>query len=158
MKRLLAVLMTALPALSFAEPAALTLDRPSVVVLSTPDAEVSSAEAGTEAFAEFLDDFETYSRAVALALRKSTRVQFIDSNASTVRFLHSAHAPVTRRALSGYGFIVFVPGKAPVVFEGVATDQEVLCELKRLLPQADVQLDCGPGESHGSGRVAHRLP
>jgi hypothetical protein len=143
MRLLLALVIAVLPATCLAGSAVLTVAGPSVIVLSPPSVEVPDAEVNADDLADFLDDFETYSRSVALALRGNKAVQFIDSHASSVRFLHSTHAPISRSSLSGYGFIVFVPGKAPVAFEGVATDTDVLCALQHLLPQAVPHQSCG---------------
>jgi hypothetical protein len=147
MRLFLALVIAVFPTMCLAGSAALTLDRPSVVVLSTPSSELSLAEVNADGFADFIDDFETYGRALAQALRGNEYVQFIDSNASSVSLLHSARPPITRSSLSGFGIIIFVPGKPPVIFEGVATDHDVLCELQRLLPQAVAHLSCGSNNS-----------
>ena len=149
MNLLLVVLAILLPSTCLAGmPASvLTLDQPSVVALYTPTADVTEAEANSDGFADFIDDFETYRMAIASTLRGNKNVRFINSSAGTIRFSNAAHAPISRESLSGYGFIVYVPGKAPAIFGGVATDHDVLCELQRLLPQAVAPLNCGPNNS-----------
>ena len=120
----------------------LVLSKPSVVVLYTPDRELSQAELNEPGFADFIDDFQTYQMALAAALKGNRQVQFIATSALAVR-LKGVQKPLSRKALGGFGIVVFVPGKPPAVFEGVATDTDVLCELQRRLPKAVVVHGCG---------------
>lgn len=126
---------------------ALVLNRPSVVALFAPDAELTKADREEPGFDDFIDDFQHYAQAVAAALHDNQNVSFYSSSLPTVSFTGGEHRPVARRSLSGYGFIVYVPGKTPVVFRGVATDDDVLCALKGLAPWLNVSWQCGPNES-----------
>lgn len=146
MKPLIAsVLIALLGVASAASPqSALILDRPSVVIVFTPDADVPVAERNSEGFDDFVSDFNLYSSSVASQLRGRQDVAFISSSATKFVFIGAEHHPVTRKALSGYGFIVYVPGKSPIIFEGVATDLDVLYALEHLAPKIRVPVKCGP--------------
>ncbi|MFT3807853.1 hypothetical protein [Arenimonas sp.] len=122
-------------------PDVLVLDRVSVVAVFTPDSEIGEAERDEEGFADFVDDFEHYRRETAQALRDNPKVFYADSSAKEFRFKGSSQ-PVSRQSLSGYGFIVYAPGHDPVLFRGVATDDDVLCALKRLAPSSGVTHRC----------------
>jgi len=126
---------------------ALVLDRASVVVVFTPDSEVTKSTREEPGFDDFIDDFEHYRQSVAAALHDNRDVIFYSSSATKVSFKGGEHSAVTRRSLSGYGFIVYVPGKEPVIFQGVATDDDVLCALKGLEPRVRVPRECGPNNS-----------
>ena len=132
---------------------ALTLDRPSVVVVFTPDTDVPAMERTSEGFDDFISDFDLYSSSLATRLRGRQDVAFISSSAMTFIFKGAEHRPVTRKALSGYGFIIYVPGQSPTIFEGAATDSDVLCALKRLAPKIQVPTQCGPNPSSKQTRV-----
>ena len=132
---------------------ALTLDHPSVVVVFTPNAGVSAADRNSEGFGDFISDFNLYSSSLASELRGRKDVAFISSSAKTFIFKGAEHAPITRKALSGYGFIVYVPGKSPIIFEGVATDSDILCALKHLAPKTRVPAQCEPNPSSKRTRV-----
>ena len=131
----------------------LTLDRPSVVAVFTPDADVSAADRNSEDFGEFMSDFNFYGSSLASELRGRKDVAFIISSATTFIFKGAEHQPITRKSLSGYGFIIYVPGKPPTIFEGVATDSDVLCALKQLAPQIRVPARCAPNPSSKRTRV-----
>lgn len=122
----------------------LTLDRPSVVAVFTPDAEVSDADRNSDEFNEFISDFSLYSSSLASVLGRRKDVAFISSSATTFIFKGAEHVPITRKALSGYGFIIYVPGKSPIIFKGVETDSDVLCALKNLAPKIWVPTQCEP--------------
>lgn len=149
MRHLIASTLIALSGIaSAASPqSTLTLDRPSVVVVYTPDADVSAAERTSDGFDDFISDFNLYSSSLASRLRGRQDVAFISSSASKFIFKGAERRPVTRKALSGYGFIIYVPGQSPILFEGVATDADVLCALKRLAPKIQVSAQCGPNPS-----------
>jgi hypothetical protein len=132
---------------------ALTLDRPSVVVVFTADADVSLAERSSEGFDDFISDFNLYSSSLASRLHGRQDVAFISSSAGKFIFKGRERQPVTREALSGYGFIIYVPGQAPTIFEGVATDSDVLCALQHLAPKSRVPAQCGPYPSSKRTRV-----
>src|SRR6476661_5594511 len=137
MRFFLLILVVALPGLAGAatrEPTALVLNRPSVVVVYTPDAEVTEASRKEPGFADFIDDFEYYTQTVAAALHNTKGIAFYRSTSATISFKGGEHLPVTRQSLAGYGFIVYVPGKSPVIFRGVATDDDVLCAIQGLDP------------------------
>ena len=144
MKLLLATALIALAGFAAAAGAqsALTLDRPSVVVVFTPDAEVSTSDRNSEGFDDFIDDFNFYRTKLASELRGNKDVAFINSSAETVTFKGAEHAPITRKSLSGYGFIIYVPGKPPTVFRGVETDSDLLCALQHLAPNINVAQRC----------------
>ena len=131
----------------------LTLDRPSVVAVFTPDADVSAADRNSDDFGEFISDFSLYSSSLASELRGRKDVVFISSSATTFIFKGAEHVPITRKALSGYGFIIYVPGKSPTIFEGVETDSDVLCALKDLAPKIRVPAQCEPNPSSKRTRV-----
>ncbi|MCL6619304.1 MAG: hypothetical protein K6T33_05890 [Thermomonas hydrothermalis] len=144
MKPLLALVLSVAISASAAQgcEADLLLSKPSVVVLYTPDRELSQAERNEPGFTDFIDDFQTYQMALAAALKGNRQVQYLVTSAPCVR-LKGVQQPVSRKALGGFGIVVFVPGKPPAVFEGVATDADVLCELHRRLPKAVVAHGCG---------------
>jgi hypothetical protein len=131
----------------------LTLDHPSVVAVFTPDADVSAAARNSDDFSEFMSDFNFYGSSRASELRGRKDVAFITSSATTFIFKGAEHRPITRKALSGYGFIIYVPGKPPTIFEGVATDLDVLCALKHLAPKIRVPAQCEPNPSSKRTRV-----
>jgi hypothetical protein len=149
MRSLLAIVLIALSGLVSAASTrvSLILDHPSVVVVFTPDADVSVADRNSEGFDDFISDFNDYRSSLASELRGSKDVSFISSSATTFIFKGAEHHPVTRKALSGFGFIIYVPGKPPNIFEGVATDSDVLCALKHLAPKIRVSAQCGPNPS-----------
>jgi hypothetical protein len=120
----------------------LVLEKPSVVVLYTPDADISRVDQNEPGFPDFLDDFQTYQASVASALEGNPQIRYIATTARLVRFKGTSRT-VSRQALGGYGFVVFVPGETPVVFQGVATDHDVLCELRRQMPGAITVKGCG---------------
>jgi hypothetical protein len=130
-------------ALATGLPSTLTLDRPSVVAVYTPDNEVTAAEKSSDGFADFIDDFWVYRQAIESALRGNKEVAFVNSSATRILFKGNEHTPITRSSLSGYGFVIYVPGQAPVIFRGVATDDDVLCELKQIDPHVKVSAQCG---------------
>jgi hypothetical protein len=133
-------------------PSTLQLDGVSVVALCTPDWEVTEADRTQEGFDDFLDDYQYYWGQIQRRLRGRKDVNFVASYARNVMFKEEGVAPVSRKALSGYGFIVYVPGKTPKVFSGVATDIDVLCTLKELDPKIAVGVPCGPNNSlNGDG-------
>ena len=125
----------------------LTLDHPSVVAVFTPDADVSAAHRNSDDFIEFMSDFNFYGSSLASELRGRKDVAFITSSATTFIFKGAEHRPITHKALSGYGFIIYVPGKPPTICEGVATDSDVLCALKQLAPKIRVPAQCEPNPS-----------
>lgn len=157
MRLLVATFLIALPGLVSAAStqSTLTLDHPSVVVVFTPDADVSAADRNSEGFDDFISDFNLYSSSLASELRGHKDVAFISSSATTFIFKRAEHGPITRKALSGYGFIIYVPGKPPTIFEGVATDSDVLCALKHLAPKIRVPTQCEPNPSSERTRVPH---
>lgn len=128
-------------------PASLVLSRPSVVVVFTPGSEVTATSRQEPGFDDFIDDFEYYARSLAVALRSDGEVAFYNSSAREIQFAGREHPPVTRQSLSGFGFVVYVPGKDPVIFQGVATDDDVLCALKALDPRLKISPQCGPNKS-----------
>ncbi|MGY4516299.1 hypothetical protein [Lysobacter sp. HA18] len=144
MKRSLvfAVFLLAATAATGARAAELVLSEPTVVVLYPPQRELSAAEMNEPDFTSFIGDFQTYESAVALALRGNPKVRFLSTSVDRIH-LKGVRQPVVRKALGGYGFIVYVPRKPPAIFQGVATDQDVLCELHRRLPGAVVVHGCG---------------
>lgn len=149
MKPLIAGVLIALSGIaSAAGPrSTLTLDRPSVVVVFTPDADIPATERTSEGFDDFISDFGLYSSSLASRLSGRQDVAFISSSATKFIFKGAEHQVVTRKALSGYGFIVYVPGQSPVIFEGVATDSDVLCALEHLAPKIRVPVQCRPDPS-----------
>lgn len=149
MRLLLAIVLIALSGLASAASTrvALTLDHPSVVAVFTPNADVSAADRNSEGFGDFISDFNFYSSSLSSELQGRKDVSFIISSATTFIFKGAEHRPVTRKALSGFGFIIYVPGKPPIIFEGVATDSDVLCALKHLVPKIRVPAQCGPNAS-----------
>jgi hypothetical protein len=155
MRLLVASVLIALSGFAYAGGAqsTLTLDRPSVVAVFTPDADVSAADRNSDDFGEFISDFSFYSSSLASKLRGNKDVAFINSSATTFIFKGAEHAPITRKALSGYGFIIYVPGKSPTIFEGVETDSDVLCALKDLAPKLRVPAQCEPNPSSKRMRV-----
>ena len=116
----------------------MVLDRIAVVAVFTPDSELSETEKAGDGFADFIDDFEHYRMSVASALNRNIDVAYLDSSATLFLFKGAEHPPVSRKSLSGYGFIIYVPGQAPIIFQGVATDPDVICALQRLAPQVRV--------------------
>ena len=130
------LLLALAPSLGMALPDGeeLVLSRPTVLVLFTPDSEMDESERNTQDFQDFIDDFLVYQSSLADALKDNLQVQFKTSTAGRVQ-LEGAET-ITRAELGGFGVIVFVPGQEPVVFDGVATDADVLCGLHRQLPGA----------------------
>lgn len=122
----------------------LVLDRPSVVVVFTPDADVPASDKRSGDFNEFISDFNYYSRSLASELQGKKNISFIVSSAKKVVFKGTKYSPITRSSLAGYGVIVYVPGKSPVVFDGVATDDDVLCALQKLESRIDLENGCSP--------------
>lgn len=133
-------LLAGIPGMARAQP--LVLDRPSIVVVFRPDAEISAADRNSDGFGEFISDFDFYAASLASELRGRKDVAFIDSDATILEFNGKEHAPITRKDLSGFGFIVYVPGKPPTVFKGVATDTDVLCALHQLAPEIHLPVQC----------------
>jgi hypothetical protein len=149
MRHLIASVLIALSGLANAASTSsvLTLDHPSVIAVFTPDADVSATDRNSEGFADFISDFNFYRSSLASELRGRKNVVFISSSATMFIFKGGERQPVTRKALSGYGFIIYVPGKRPIIFEGVATDSDVLCALKQLAPQIRLPAQCEPNQS-----------
>ncbi|QSX30585.1 hypothetical protein JYB88_02680 [Shewanella cyperi] len=124
-------------------PANLLLHGASVVALYTPDWEITADEKNSEGFYDLLDDYRYYASELQEHLSKNIGVEFIASFAHKVSFPDTGVPSVNREALSGYGFIVYVPGKAPKIFYGVATNVDVLCALKELDSTISVGVNCG---------------
>lgn len=136
------LLLSAILLASAAAPQELLLDRLSVIAVYTPESEISEAERDEDGFADFVDDFEHYRRAIEDELRDNPKVFVASSPARRIAFKAAGIAPIPRESLSGYGFIVYAPGHAPVVFRGVATEDEVVCALKKLAPDAGITRVC----------------
>lgn len=148
MKCLTCILLLVLSEMTFSHetPEELRLHGPSVVALYTPDWEVTEEDKSAEGFYDFLDDFQYYSGELQNSFSKNKNVEYFASCARKVSFTLDNFAPVTRKSISGYGFIVYVPGKAPKVIVGVATDVDVLCTLKELDVSIEVSMQCDPNK------------
>lgn len=125
-------------------PEELRITGPSIVALYTPDWEVTEQERNSEGFYDFLDDYQVYAGKVQAAFAESKNVKYIASYARKVSFKEPGVTPITSKALSGYGFIVYVPGKAPKIIRGVLTDVDILCTLKELDASIPVGVQCEP--------------
>ncbi len=110
----------------------LVLDQPTVVVVYTPESELKVGRTKEPGFVDFIDDFDWYRMQLVVKLRKQHVVKVIESAALQIRFSKSKVMPIFRDSLGGFGFVVYVPGKAPVVFSGVATHQDVICTVQKL--------------------------
>ncbi|MCL2919087.1 hypothetical protein [Shewanella litorisediminis] len=147
MKYLVYILLTFSNATNAQEaPENLLLNGSSIVALYTPEWEITENEKAAEGFYDFLDDYQYYAGEIKGHLSNNVGAEFVASFAHRVSFSEIGVHSVYREELSGYGFIVYVPGKAPKIFPGVATDVDVLCVLKELDSSIKVGVSCKPNQ------------
>jgi len=121
----------------------LVLRVPTIVILVAPEADIEKHK-DDEGFNEFTSDFAVYANRMAEALRVHPTIQVQWSSASVVAFPGTKSKPIRRRSVGdGWGYIFYRPGRQPILIEGVAFDDHLVCTASTLY---EVQVDgyvCG---------------
>jgi hypothetical protein len=119
-----------------------TLSRPTILILVDTRAEQKRHGEDPE-YNEAAGDFAVYSSRMAEALKdhRGFRIQW--SSAQSIRFPGTRFEPVLRRKLGGWGYVFYRPGREPIVIEGVAVDDELVCTAVRLFETKVEGYACG---------------
>lgn len=127
MVALVAMVVASLPLATAAHAQTLPLSRPTIVVLTAPAPPLTSEREKSE-FAEFSSDFLFFARRFETTMRAHSQIQFQWSSADVVSFPGTSFAPIHRADWpSGWGYVLFQPGKPPRMRAGVAEDQQLVC-------------------------------
>ena len=130
------------PGVGLAQPA-VDLRRPTILVLIDPVAEIRKHEDDRE-YVEALGDFGVYTNKMVNALRGQRGVRVRWSSADSVRFPGTQFKRVVRREVDGgWGYVFYRPGHEPIVYEGVAVDDDLVCTAIRLFEIKVHGYSCG---------------
>lgn len=105
----------------------LALKRPSLVIVY-PVAEKATSVKDQEESSEAASDFYYYAAKIQKAMANRQSVDLVSSKASHFSFANRTQKTLSRKQLQGLGFIFYKPNSKPFVFEGVATDEDVVCK------------------------------
>jgi hypothetical protein len=105
----------------------LVLKKPSLVIVY-PLAEKSTSVKEQEELADADADFYYYASKIQKAMANSKTIAIVNSKANLFRFANKTQKSLSRKQLEGLGFIFYKPNSKPLVFKGVATDEDVVCQ------------------------------
>ena len=120
----------------------LVLSKPSIVIVYSSPEKARSAKEGEEN-AEADADFSFYTLKIQKAMASIKGITIIKSKANQFRFANSDEKPVSHNDLHGLGFIFYKPQTKPVIFKGVATDEDVVCEASKFFEIKVKGYECG---------------
>ncbi len=121
----------------------LTLKKSAIVILVPPEKELKS-QAKEEGFADFSGDFAYYAGKMKSALEKGSKIPVQWSTASQVAFPDTTIKPIIRSKLeTGWGYVFYRPGEQPVIVEGVADDEQLVCIAAKLYKIKVGDYECG---------------
>jgi hypothetical protein len=111
----------------------LALRAPTIVILLDSPSEQRQARKSDQNYDEASGDFGVYTDRMLQALMDYKQITIRWSHAKRVTFPGTSFSPVIRSQVGGgWGYVFFRPGSAPIVVQGVATDDELVCRASAL--------------------------
>lgn len=106
----------------------LRLTKPTIVILVDSPSEQKRNAKQDPNYNEATGDFGAYTNRMLAVLKGRKEFTILWSHADRVVFSTTSVQPITRTAVGGgWGYVYYSPGKAPMIVEGVATDDELVC-------------------------------
>ncbi len=139
----LALMVAAIgPANAYAQ-ASVSLRKPTVLILKDTRAQMARLK-DDYGYSEGSGDFAAYANRMEVALKQHPEIMVKWSSAATVAFPGTKLKSIVRSTVgNGWGYVFYRPGREPVVIEGVAIDDQLVCVAAKLYEVTFDGYSCG---------------